>query len=288
MTEEERMRLPEGKLITTPQGQPAEPKPAARLIGLCGYAGSGKDAAAAFLTGLPDGHPDGPWERVAFADAVRAGLLALDPSVAVRQVEVDNDNDGEPSIDFVPVRLSEYIEICGGWDEAKKSAEVRRLLQRYGTEAGREIHGADCWVSIVENKSIYVGCRVVITDVRFQNELDMIRRRGGIIVRISRPGIGPKNDHVSERLVGEITADADIVNDGGLDELRAKVWEVAGVRAWEPPVITTKRFELPPDIKRQIESNLRKNAERRHWQPLASLRASVRRIAGFLSAALDG
>lgn len=277
---------------TSPQGQPAaepnsEPLAGPRLIGLCGYAGSGKDAAAACLTSLPDGHPDGPWRRLAFADAVRAGLLALDPVVAVKCEEVE----GEMSLDFAPVLLSEYIEICGGWDEAKKSPEVRRLLQRYGTEAGRDIHGGDCWVDIVERQirelmyvagRVYTGGRVVITDVRFPNELIMIRGLGGRIVRITRPGVGPRNDHVSEKLVGEITPDAEIVNDGSLDGLRVAVRAVAGVREWEPPVIVTTREEVPADIKDAIAAYLRHANRYRWWQQWNLLAVVRQRIAAAL------
>jgi hypothetical protein len=117
------------------------------LIAIHGKIGTGKDTLASFLT---DHTP------YSFADPLRKGLLALDPWVYLSN----------------HTRLSSVVSKLG-WDEAKKIPEVRRLMQAYGTEAGRDIHGKDCWVDLAEE---FVGTheKVVIRDVRFQNEVDAI------------------------------------------------------------------------------------------------------------------
>ncbi len=38
----------------------------------------------------------------------------------------------------------------------------------------------------------------VITDVRFPNEAQAIKEKGGYVIRIDRPGVKPINDHPSE------------------------------------------------------------------------------------------
>ena len=176
-----------------------------QVIGLCGFAGSGKDEAAKAL--VEDG-----WLRVSFADALREALRALDPVVQI-------DATGA-------ARLSEVIEAIG-WDAAKKRADVRRLLQSLGTEAGRNIHGPNCWVDIARRKIDAAHGNVVITDVRFPNECALIREYGGTLIKIERNGVGPVNGHVSEQL--DAQPDLLIRNDGTVDELHEQIRSVAGL-----------------------------------------------------------
>ena len=83
------------------------------VIGLCGYATAGKDEAARGL------EPFG-FQRVSFADPVRAAALAIDPIVAYN---VDH-------IPVSPVRLSDLV-LAYGW-EAKRNPEARstKAVQR--------------------------------------------------------------------------------------------------------------------------------------------------------------
>ena len=172
-------------------------------VGLTGYAGAGKDAAAEAL--VADG-----WRRDAFADRMRAGLLALDPWV---------DQAGCP--------LSDLVAACG-WDMAKRSySDVRGLLQRFGTEAGRAIHGEDVWVDALF-RTIELGQRVVITDVRFDNEAEAIAGWYGIVIEIRRPGCGPVNGHASDAGISPDLIDFVVVNDGTVADLHAKIREVVG------------------------------------------------------------
>lgn len=180
-----------------------------KLIAFMGVAGSGKDTAAQALIDLG-------WERVAFADAVREALLALDPYLM-----------HDPDMPDFSVRVSSQVAYSG-WERSKNSPEVRRLLQRMGTEAGRNIHGPDCWTNIARRKIEAAGGPVVITDCRFANEAAMVRGMGGRVIRIDRPGVGPKNDHASERL--EFDPDFTIQNDGTIAELHEKVLELAEVK----------------------------------------------------------
>lgn len=65
----------------------------------------------------------------------------------------------------------------------------RQALQLMGTEAGRNVFHKDLWViSLIQRNQ---GHNVVITDVRFKNEIKAVHENGGIIVRVSR---GPEPD----------------------------------------------------------------------------------------------
>lgn len=180
------------------------------LIGLAGYAGAGKDTVAGFLA-------EAGYQAVAFADPVYEGVLALDPLVPV---------NGQVW------RVSDIVDEFG-WDRAKRSyPEVRRLLQRYGTEAGRGVHGENCWVDAAMRRVGQLGDRVVLTDVRFANEADAVLAAGGQVWRVNRHGVGAANEHVSEHaLDGWHGFSWHVWNNGSLAELRACVLATLGVAA---------------------------------------------------------
>ncbi len=190
------------------------------LIGLSGYARSGKDTAAAAL--LERG-----WERKAFADKLREFLYALDPALRAPVAKIAPDLSIK-SMQFLPsVRA---VVDAMGWEKAKGLPEVRALLQRCGTEAGRGVLGDDVWVNAVLRD---LTGPTVITDVRFWNEAQRIHAAGGLVIRLSRPGVGPARSpggevHASETALDDYPLfDASIVNDGTPEDLYNKiVWSV--------------------------------------------------------------
>ena len=60
----------------------------------------------------------------------------------------------------------------------------REALQKMGTEAGRDVFHKDIWVISLLNRA--KGKDVVVTDVRFQNEIKYIQDNGGIVIRVKR------------------------------------------------------------------------------------------------------
>lgn len=170
------------------------------IIGFSGFSEAGKDATAGFIV------EERGAAQFAFADVLKESVYQLNP--------------------FVINKFGRYVRYQDivdehGLDWAKNELkEVRRLLQYMGTEVGRNLLGENIWVDAVLHKAEKVSGPVVITDVRFINELEAVQNAGGVVVRVERPGIGPKNDHPSEtELIG---ADFDyyIDNDGSLADLR--------------------------------------------------------------------
>lgn len=175
------------------------------LLGLCGYAGCGKDTAAQVL--IEEFH----FQRVAFADPIKQALLTLNPYVP------NPENNGFQ-------RISEFSE-GRDWANVKEYAEVRRLMQIIGTEVGRNLFDPDIWVKLAEAKlasTLSVG-HTVVTDVRFPNEARLIKKHGGLLIRIGRPGYGAVNEHVSDRASENWTYDHHIDNDGSVDKLFTKM-----------------------------------------------------------------
>jgi hypothetical protein len=179
------------------------------VIGLHGYAQSGKDTVASMLDG---------YKRLAFADRLRECTYALDPMVEFHDRHV---------------RLQSIVDMHG-WDYAKVNCdEVRRLLQVFGTEVGRELIRDMIWVDIVLDQ-IADGLgedeeQFVITDMRFINEVNGLLQFGEDMMvpvelwKITRPGVGPVNTHVSDAGLDDDLFDLIIENDGTLEDLQAKV-----------------------------------------------------------------
>lgn len=175
------------------------------LIAFGGYKGSGKDEAAAPL--LAQG-----WTLVKFADPMRLMLEALDLEVTYKGCHI---------------KLNSVIRDIG-FDRAKREIPyVRHVLQRLGTEAGRGVLGEDIWVDYARDRiadALYRGAKVVCTDVRFPNEVDLIRDLGGLVVRIDRPGV-VGSEHASEQ--GIAKPDQIVTNDGSIEALHAAVLALA-------------------------------------------------------------
>lgn len=176
------------------------------LIGLTGYAQSGKDTVGKYLV------DSAGFSRVAFADAVRDAVYTMNPWLVVSK----EDQSGL-EIQY----LQHYVDRVG-WDVAKVECdEARRLLQVMGTEVGRMLFGENVWVDIAARKRAEVDGPVVITDVRFENEAKWIRKEGGVVIRVDRPGVAAVNTHSSENL--DFEPDFTILNWGSLDDLYDEV-----------------------------------------------------------------
>lgn len=148
------------------------------IIALSGYARAGKDEAASVLVN------EYGFTQVAFADKLREMLYALDPLVS--------DQNGW-------ITVQQVIDKYGwnGYKETIYSREIRRLLQRLGTEAGRQTLWDSIWIDATLT-GFDESDKIVVSDARFFNEFDAVRNRGGRIWRIEREGVGPISDHPSE------------------------------------------------------------------------------------------
>ena len=138
------------------------------IIGLVGFAGSGKGTVADVLV---DKHQ---FTKLSFADGVKDCVASIfgwprhllegdtEPSRAFR----------EKRDDFWSAKLG--IEVTPRW-----------ALQTMGTEAGRNVFHDKIWIYSVE-KRLSEYKNVVIPDVRFPNEIDFIKEHNGFIVRVVR------------------------------------------------------------------------------------------------------
>ena len=177
-----------------------------KIIGLCGYARCGKDSLASFLS------VEHGYQRIAFADKLRDMLYALNPLIGAGFEEADGYT--------WTTRVQDLVDNVG-WDRAKEGyPEIRALLQRLGTEAGRTVLGENVWVD-ASLRDLDPAGRYVVTDVRFPNEFAAIEERGGVMVRVLRPGYEPVNGHSSETALDDVDCDYVFRNNAGLNQMRA-------------------------------------------------------------------
>lgn len=109
---------------------------------------------------------------------------------------------------------------------------VRTLLQKLGTEAMRDGLHTNVWVNALFADYQPIGWEPedvsnwIITDMRFPNELEAVKDRGGITIRVTRDNGTRAIDidpHPSETALDNSTFDYEIVNDGTIKELAEKV-----------------------------------------------------------------
>ncbi len=172
------------------------------LIGLTGFAGHGKDTARSILE-------EHGFIGLAFADPIRQMIRQLLDSAGI-------DTD---CMDVRELKESTIPEL---------GVSYRQMAQTLGTEWGRSLHPdiwlrlADAFISDCYDADTF-NTHFVVSDVRFPNEADWVRERGGVIWRVARPGIEAVRPHASESSVDLITPDLVIDNTGTIDDLHAAV-----------------------------------------------------------------
>lgn len=195
------------------------------LIGLSGYAGSGKDTVAQILARHG-------YRRRAFADKLKELARKLDPLIQY--------NGANPYAELLPGEwgrsssspLSFILDIYGP-DEAKKIPAVRGFYQRLGEQV-RKVLGENVWVDAVmaeidqeafrtyalgDDGYDWRAIKVAFADCRYPNEAEAILQRGGQIWRIERAGVGPANGHESETALDRWSFDRIISNNGPIAQL---------------------------------------------------------------------
>ncbi len=170
-----------------------------RDVALIGQARSGKDTVGSRLVERYG------YTRLAFADPLKEMAIDINPYV--------------PTVPGVCVRLASLIADVG-WEYAKEHyPEVRRILQHTGqTVRDRD---PDYWVRVLVRRMLDTPGPIVVTDVRYPNELETLRNYGFRTVRIIRPSLGDPDLHESENALEHYDCGVTVMNHGTLDDLRA-------------------------------------------------------------------
>lgn len=180
------------------------------IVGIAGLAESGKDAAADALV-----------SHYGFVRESMAKALRQECTAVLKNKQLPEPAETPEDIQAI-IALGQVIDVY-----AKPSTpQARRLLQWYGSEYRRG-QDPDYWVEKIEPLLDHV-MDLVIPDIRYANEVEMIRRHGGQVWLIKRPHSRKLttnlHSHMSEKFCAEYTNwDLIIHNIGNLKELENKV-----------------------------------------------------------------
>ena len=159
------------------------------IIGISGKKRSGKDTIYRLIKELKGIHP----LRAAFGDQIKeevAGITGVDV---------------------------EHIE--------ENKEHFRPMLQWWGSDFRRHYNGESYWLDKMLAKMQTIAGKevLVVTDVRYPNEAELVKKAGGIMIRVDRR-TGLEDAHSSENLLDDFDGfDYRLTNNGTLFDLKEKV-----------------------------------------------------------------
>jgi hypothetical protein len=148
---------------------------------------------------------------------------------------------------FQGYSYEQYLEWMQGQGENDRKEQFRLLMQWWGTEGRRMLIRDNYWLLELEKYANNVKSSVlIIPDVRFRNEVNLVKDHKGISVYVNRPGFGGEN-HPSEKDLDEYKDwNFPIDNSGDMEHLRNQVIELANLihssMVFEKDVADTTKF----------------------------------------------
>ena len=214
------------------------------IIGIVGSIGSGKDTIADYLVNFHE------FRRESFASSVKDALSVIFGwDRVLLEGRTKESREWREQLDEWWASRLDIPQLTPRW-----------VMQNFATELCRDQFHTDIWIASLENKLRKSKDNIVITDCRFPNEFESIKKMGGIIVRVKR---GPEPvwiTHVTGALNGDqfdrdilknqygihesewgwygLSFDSIIDNDGSIQDLYNKVKEF--ITSQEPsPLVST-------------------------------------------------
>jgi hypothetical protein len=198
------------------------------IIGVCGFIGSGKDTVADYLVNFHE------FRRESFANTLKDAVSAVfgwDRTLVEGRTK----------------EAREWREQVDPWWAKRLGMPTltpRWVLQYWGTEVCRKSFHDDIWIASLENKLRSSKDDIIVSDVRFPNEVTAIKNQGGQIVWVQRGRLpewynsaveanNGSNLHINEMKINKIHAsewawvgtefDHVIENDTSIDDLYTTV-----------------------------------------------------------------
>ena len=208
------------------------------LIGITGKAGAGKDTVGAILKdklnmdtyafarplkntintlfSWDDRHAYGILkEEVVYTRVVHLSEIALILNTTFSNF-VEEDSKLHMQMNFFEVFRPYLVFDNLGYAQWKISP--RKAYQLFGTDFARKLIKDTIWLDMAPKQN------VIITDVRFDNEANMVKDNGGILIQVLRNTKEIKeNNHTSEMGVKDYLVDVIVDNDSTKKKLKEKI-----------------------------------------------------------------
>lgn len=178
------------------------------IIGLIGNIGAGKSTCAEVLA-------KHDFEIMAFADPLKQACISLF-GFTQEQLYGSQECKATPDPRWFNVTPRQVMQFVG-------TDLLRNQLCQIMPELGSDIFVHRMKVALTEHQG-----NVVVHDVRFQNEADMIKSLGGYLVKIVRPNLSI-DTHASEQVDTITGYDVTLINDGTYLEYVAKCDQLVNV-----------------------------------------------------------
>lgn len=151
------------------------------IIGFVGFIGCGKDTAADYLVNFHG------FRRDSFANTLKDAVSCV-------------FGWDRTLLEGRTTEARAWREQKDEWWTNRLGREItpRWILQYWGTDVLRNHFHDDIWIASLENKMRKTADNIVISDVRFPNEIQAIHNAGGIVVRIKR---GPEPEWYNDAVL---------------------------------------------------------------------------------------
>ena len=178
------------------------------IIGVCGFIGCGKDTIADYLVNFHE------FRRESFADSLKDSVAAVfgwDRTMMEGRTKESR----------------EWREKVDEWWAKRLSMPTltpRWVLQYWGTEVCRKTFHDDIWIASLENKLRQSQDSIVVSDVRFPNEIKAIKNLGGKIIWVQRGQLPDWYDDAVEANKGSNKA----ISEMKIKNIHASEWAWVG------------------------------------------------------------
>lgn len=160
-----------------------------KIVGFTGRKRSGKNTAA-------DVFAHAGYQHLSFASPIKAMLYILLQIQGLSHVKI---------LDMLEGNSKELPSpFLGG-------RSPRHCMQTLGTQWGRQLISDTIWVDTLMMTAKQFPA-VVVSDVRFPNEVAAIKAAGGVVYRVVRPGLIANDDHESEAHIDALEVDGELIN----------------------------------------------------------------------------
>lgn len=197
------------------------------LISVSGKKGSGKNLVAAIITDLT--YDQAHWEVKSFADKLKYITCSL---IGCTREQLENREFKEKELGeewwyWCIFKTSQRVSYLNNkeFDKSDLSVNlikptVRELLQEVGTDAMRNVIHPNIWVNGLF-ADYNASSKWIISDTRFPNEIESIKKHNGLTIRINRDSflrtgkVFYTDNHESETALDDYQGFDYVINNNG-------------------------------------------------------------------------